>query len=203
MRKIVVPGELLGKGSGYLPYVFEEGGNAYSAVYGLLSEVDNKFRVIPLQGKYIPAVEDQVVGIVTSVRYAGCTVDMNSPYTAFLPSPEFGPPLEVGDVISTSINEVDEVYNTRLEDFHKLSEGMTLEISPVKVPRVIGKQGSMIKMLKDCTGSEIIVGKNGRVWYRGGKTELLERVIFMIEREAHTSGLTDRVKDILEGKEEK
>jgi len=74
-----------------------------------------------------------------------------------------------------------------------------VEITPTKVPRLIGKKGSMINMIKDHTKCEVVVGQNGLVWVKG-KPEMervVEKVIKTIEAEAHTSGLTDRVREML------
>jgi len=78
-------------------------------------------------------------------------------------------------------------------------------VTPVKVPRLIGKNGSMLQVLKDGTGSNILVGRNGRVWVKDGNTRLLKRAIQKIEDESHLSNLTNSVKEFLEkeGKKEK
>ena len=49
--------------------------------------------------------------------------------------------------------------------------------------------------------SKIFVAQNGRIWLKGKTHEhehLLVEVIQKIEREAHTTGLTDRVKYYIE-----
>jgi exosome complex component RRP4 len=82
----------------------------------------------------------------------------------------------------------------------KITRGQILEITPTKIPRVIGKQGSMISMLKQETGCQIEIGQNGRILVNG-KTPEDERLGVMairkIEQEAHTTGLTDRVTEML------
>ena len=72
-------------------------------------------------------------------------------------------------------------------------------ITPTKVPRLIGKKGSMINMIKDETKCDIIVGQNGVVWVKGEPEmeRVAEKVINMIEDQAQTSGLTDRVRNML------
>lgn len=59
----------------------------------------------------------------------------------------------------------------------------------------------MITMLKKETGTDIIAGQNG-VILATGKNPDQERIaaeaIYMIEREAHTTGLTDRVKAMIQ-----
>jgi len=81
--------------------------------------------------------------------------------------------------------------------------GKIIDVTPSKVPRIIGKQGSMIKMIKEGTGCNIVVGQNGKVWIKGERIEdevKATEVILKIEQESHTQGLTDTIKSILEGK---
>jgi exosome complex component RRP4 len=82
----------------------------------------------------------------------------------------------------------------------KLTGGMVMEVSPSKVPRVIGKNGSMIQMLKNMTSCRIYVGQNGRIWIDGELDSIVRAVqaIKMIEDEAHSQGLTEKVKALLE-----
>ena len=86
----------------------------------------------------------------------------------------------------------------------KLKGGMMIDVTPSKVPRVIGKQGSMISLLKERTGCKIIVGQNGKVWIKGENFENEKKAvdaIKMIEEFAHTAGLTDRISGFLGGSE--
>jgi exosome complex component RRP4 len=62
----------------------------------------------------------------------------------------------------------------------------------------------MISMIKQETGCNIILGLNGVVLVTGKALEdeeLAVRAILKIEQESHTSGLTDRITQML--KEEK
>ena len=78
-----------------------------------------------------------------------------------------------------------------------------MRINPAKVPRLIGKEGSMINMIKDKTGCRINVGQNGRIWLDGGETEACLKAISMIEEGAAVEGLTDRVAAFLSTVERK
>jgi exosome complex component RRP4 len=84
----------------------------------------------------------------------------------------------------------------------KLEDGQIAEISHSKVSRVIGKSGSMIQMIKNMTDCRIFVGQNGRIWVDGDKESATVAVdaIKMIEREAQTSNLTERVKEFIGSK---
>jgi exosome complex component RRP4 len=70
----------------------------------------------------------------------------------------------------------------------------------MKVPRVIGKNGSMIQILKNSTGCRIYVGQNGRIWIDGELDDIMRavRAVKLIEEEAHNLGLTEKVKKYLE-----
>ena len=75
-----------------------------------------------------------------------------------------------------------------------------MEINSQKVPRVIGKQGSMISLIKTKTGCEVTVGQNGLVWVKGTPEGELkaEQAIKLVEEKSHLEGLTDRVGKFLE-----
>jgi exosome complex component RRP4 len=57
----------------------------------------------------------------------------------------------------------------------------------------------MISMLKKELNCNIFVGQNGRIWINGvaEDMDLALRTILIIEKEAHTNGLTDRIVDFL------
>ncbi|MFB6166742.1 MAG: KH domain-containing protein, partial [Candidatus Nanohaloarchaea archaeon] len=109
---------------------------------------------------------------------------------------------DVGDAIVVKVTSVSEGMDVNLSMMdkrcRKLSGGRIIEIPPSKVPRVIGKQGTMIKQIKNKTNTKMIVGQNGLVWIRGEYENLAARAVRKIEREAHTSGLTQEMADWLE-----
>jgi len=211
-KDLVVPGEVLaeddflaGRGT------FREENKICSSVVGLVSIRNKKISVIPLQSKYIPKRGDVVIGEINDIRFSMWGLDINSPYSGLLPASEvFGKEkrelekvFDVGDVLFLRVIDVDEVKKVKLglkgRGLGKFKGGILIYITPTKVPRLIGKKGSMINMIKDKTHCDIVVGQNGVVWVKG-KPEMeriAEKVIKMIEEQAHTSGLTDRVRDLL------
>jgi exosome complex component RRP4 len=71
---------------------------------------------------------------------------------------------------------------------------------------VIGKKGSMISMIKQETGCHIILGQNGVILVTGKNPEdeeLAIMAIHKIEEEAHTTGLTDRILQMIRREKEK
>jgi len=110
---------------------------------------------------------------------------------------------DVGDVLFLRVVDVDEIKKAKLglkgRGMGKFKGGIIVEISPTKVPRLIGKKGSMINMIKDKTNCKIVVGQNGLVWVKGDEDmeQLTREIIQLIEKEAHTSGLTNKIKNKL------
>lgn len=211
-KDLVVPGEVLAEEDFYAGRgTFKDNSKICSSVVGLVSIRNKKISVIPLQSKYIPKRGDVVIGKINDIRFSMWGLDINSPYSGLLPASEvFGKEkrelekvFDIGTILFLRVIDVDEVKKVKLglkgRGLGKFKGGILVYITPTKVPRLIGKKGSMINMIKDKTGCDIVVGQNGVVWVKGDvKMErIAEKVINMIEYEAHTSGLTDRVRDLL------
>ncbi|MCX6771490.1 MAG: KH domain-containing protein [Candidatus Micrarchaeota archaeon] len=188
--RIVMPGEQVSDKPERIGYAFVDKGRTYSTVVGLYSEG----KLVPLEGPYEPLPDDMIVGIVSEVRFSGYSVDTNSAYAAFLSSREIRERYEMGDMIFARIQKTDETRSIELGEAKKLPEGRLVRVSAVKIPRIIGKKNSMVDMIRANTGCEVIAGRNGYVWITGkGDSNLAEKAIRMIEAQAHTHGLTDRV----------
>ncbi len=193
-KKLVIPGELVSDSPKRMDGCFIENGKTYSSLLSMAQED----KIVPLKGRYLPIPGDYVVGFVTEERFSGFTIDINSPYEGQISSRELRDPLKIGEVVFVKIAFVDEVNNASLMDARTLRGGEMLEIEPTKVPRVIGRNLSMVSMIRDYTKTEIFVGKNGRLYLKGDNTAFAIQAILKICREAHTSGLTDRIKNFLE-----
>lgn len=211
-KKLVVPGEILAE-EDYYPGrgTFKEGDKICSSLMGLVSLRNNRISVIPLKSKYIPKKGDVVIGEIDDIRFSMWGVDINSPYSGILPASEvFGREkkelsrvFKIGDVLFLRVVDVDEVKKVKLglkgRGMGKFKRGILVNITPTKVPRLIGKKGSMINMIKDKTRCKIVVGQNGLVWVKGDEDmeQITKNIINLIEAEAHTSGLTNRIRDKL------
>jgi len=107
--------------------------------------------------------------------------------------------MAVGDIAVLkiwSINKRGIDLSLKARGLGKIGEGLIVEVNPNKVPRIIGKEGSMIKLIKDETGCNITVGQNGLVWIKGEKVEdelLAKKAILFIEENSFVSGLTEEV----------
>lgn len=217
-REIVVPGQELAEGMDFLPGddVFRDKDKLVSTKLGLVNVSGRLVRVVALNGPYLPKRGDLVIGKVVGVGIGGWRVNIGWPFEANLSvkdgSSDF---IEKGSDLSKYFNygdylmvEIVNVASAKLIDLsmkgpglRKLGPGRIINISSPKVPRVIGKQGSMIGLIKDYTGCKISVGQNGAIWLKGDdpKKEILAiKAIHKIEDESHISGLTDKMREFLE-----
>lgn len=213
-RELVLPGDLLdSSGARVGEYAYERDGNVYAAVLGIKNVSPNGVGVIPLHGQYMPIAGDLVIGIINDIGPSNWMVDINAPYPAPLHvsevpwKVEFGDTsrfLNIGNVVLLKVLSVDESKKIQVtlndSGLRKIEGGMLVEISHTKVSRVIGKSGSMIQMLKNMSDCRITVGQNGRIWIDGtGKSaEVVADAIKMIEEEAQSHNLTEKVKEFLE-----
>jgi exosome complex component RRP4 len=218
-KELVVPGEELAKGMDYLPGkgTYREGEHIVASTVGMANVEGRTIKIIPLAGKYMPKRNDVIVGQIKDILMSGWVVDTGSAYDAVLnvkdASSEF---IEKGSDLTQYFNfgeyVVVKIFNVTTQNLiditlkgpglHKLVGGRVIKINTNKVPRVIGKQGSMVSMIKQATGCKITVGQNGLVWLSGEPEKEIIAVdaIKMIEKNAHKTGLTDAVKEFLEAK---
>ncbi|MBR3113156.1 MAG: exosome complex protein Rrp4 [Methanobrevibacter sp.] len=211
-KDLVIPGQILADEEYYSGRgTFKENGKICSSLMGLVSLRNKKLRVIPLKSKYVPKKGDVVIGKINDVRFSMWDVDINSPYSGILPAfevfgrekKELNKVYDVGDVLFLRVVDVDEIKKAKLglkgRGMGKFKGGIIVDIAPTKVPRLIGKKGSMINMIKDKTNCKIVVGQNGLVWVKGDEDmeQLTKNIIHLIEAEAHTSGLTNKIKNKL------
>ncbi|MEM4239856.1 MAG: exosome complex RNA-binding protein Rrp4 [Candidatus Woesearchaeota archaeon] len=217
-RDIVVPGEVVAEGMGFLPSkgLYREGAKIFAARLGMIGIEGKVIKLIPLTGAYVPKLNDKVIGKIIDVLMTGWRIDTRSPYSAVLglkdATSEFIPRTAdltqyyaLGDYI---LCKVINVTSQKLIDvtmkapgLRKLKEGRLVEVNPHKVPRVIGKDGSMVLMIKNATGCNIAVGQNGWIWVEGQTPEQeiqAVQAIKKVEEEAHLPGLTERIKAYLE-----
>jgi len=200
MTKIVMPGDVVSDRPARMAYAFSDGQKTYATVVAMLSP---EGKIIPLEGPYEPLAEDYIVGFISDVRFAGYSIDIGGAYSASLSARDSREKFALGDILLAKIISVDEVKNMDLSDARKLTGGRIEKISPVKVPRLIGKKNSMITMIADATLCQLVVGRNGYVFIsHKGNHGLAVEAIRMIELEAHTSGLTDRVGAYLKMRKE-
>jgi len=206
-HEIVLPGQLLsdnGKRSGEGTYTVGE--KVYAAQVGFAVVKNNKVSVIPFKGAYKPMPGDRVIGIITDVKPNGFEVNLGRHLTGMIRIPDReevkSMNLKIGDVIYVKVKEsgLGGIILERSMRIKKFESGLLIQIHPAKIPRLIGKKGSMINMVKKLTGCDIVMGKNGLIVINGPspKNEFAAmKAIQLIESEAHTSGLTERVEKFI------
>ena len=213
-REVVVPGQLLAEGRYRSSFgTYDEGGKIFSSLVGLAELKGNTVRVVALEGAYIPKEGDLVIGVITLVAGNNWKVDIGGPYGASLHannalrrpySDDISEYMDIGDVISAEVSAFDRQSGPFLSmkgrGLEVLEGGMVLEVSPAKIPRIIGRRGSMINMINDHLRIDSVVGQNGRIWIKTSDVRRLRLAIKafrMIEAQAHTSNLTDRINRML------
>lgn len=194
------------------PGTYRVGGRIYASVMGLLQPRPPFVGVAPLAGRYIPKARDLVIGIVTDVQGTFWLLDIGAPRWAPLHMTgtpwkiDFGETvqyLRVGDAVVVAVEQIENTGRigvTMIGDgLGKLEGGTLATLSPAKIPRVIGKGGSMIQTIQQATDCRIVVGQNGRLWIDGPDEGILRvrEALRMIETEGQRRGLTERVQALL------
>ncbi len=224
-RQIVRPGDVLAlieekriHTVRYFPekHIYIIGNRVLSDVVGLVNITNDDIQVIPLEGKYVPRVDDVVIGMISGVGLTNWIVDINSPYPGILNGNEvienFNPItmnlrdyLDIGDYIVAKIAVFDRtrdpVLTVKGKGLGKITEGVVISIKPSRIPRVIGKKGSMLNLLTSMTGCNLVVGQNGLIWIKCSdehKLEILIKAIRRIEARSHIRGLTEEIRLFLQ-----
>ena len=214
-RKLVIPGETIVSGDDYLPGDFtrKEGDDIIATRYGLAETSGRVVKIIPVSGVFEPRRGNTIIGRVADINFSGWSIEIGGPYSAFLPLAECPRFINrnnieefanVGDVVNAKIwsvkrGSVDLTLKSR--GLGVLEGGRIIRINPHKVPRVIGKEGSMINLIKDSTKTEINVGQNGYMWIKGDidGEKKAEDAINLIVQESASEGLTEKIERFLEG----
>ena len=228
-REVVVPGEVLTEDiTNFLPgrgtILNKEKNKIISLNIGLKQIKKNYINVIPLRGFYTPRPGDKVIALVVEKNPVKYKCDINAKdFGQLKPKNTIkkgkirgfrgGAQLreevstekyEIGDILVVKVLSADRLNKPELTTVGKYlgkkSGGIVITIDPPKIPRVIGRNGSMIKMLKNLTKCNIFVTQNGRIWLKGediAHERLLIESVHKIASEAHTVGLTDRMQDYI------
>ena len=119
-RKYVIPGDVITTGP-YRPEqnVILDGNKIISTAIGISEIYDDSIKVIPLTGKYIPKIDDLVIGKIISHTSLSWELDINSCYVGFLPAQdvfgrdfsahadELASKLKSGDLVAARIANFD------------------------------------------------------------------------------------------------
>ena len=215
-RKIVIPGEVIIKGEDYLPGegTQKKEDEIIALKYGFSEENDKLIKVIPLSGTYQPRKGNVVIGKVEHLTFNGWVINIGVADNAFLSLNEvpryvnrgwLEEVMGIGDMVTAKIwssNKKDINLSVKSRGLGKIDEGIITKINPSKVSRVIGKEGSMINLIKGETGCEITVGQNGLIWIKGESNEkelLAKKAVKFIDENFYIVGLTDEIAKWFEG----
>ena len=219
-NQFVTPGDVIITGS-YVPEqnAILDGDKIMSTAIGFYEIEDNRVNVIPLTGLYTPKIDDLIIGKVISHNALSWDIDINSYYTGMLPASDiFGREyssskddlslkLSVGDIISTRIIKAGGSRGPLLsisgQNLGKIDSGELVKISPTKIPRLIGKHGSMIQTIEASTNATITIGQNGLIVLKCDDSTGLKKAvesIKMMNEALHNTNLEQKIQNILDGK---
>jgi len=210
-REVVIPGEVVSEGEDFLPgdWTVKTDKGIVATRLGTLDKSDRLVKVIPISGVYIPRRGNTVIGEVRDLNSAGWSMNINAPTHSFLTlreCPMFVAESEmenaygVGDLAVVKIISIKRVgidVTAKGRGLGKIKEGIIVRVNPNRVPRIIGKEGSMIRLIKSSTGCDITVGQNGLVWVKGSNTEdeqFAKKAIGYIIENTIAEGLTAKVE---------
>jgi exosome complex component RRP4 len=215
-RRFVIPGEVVARGNLRAETnVVRIGDKIVSTRVGMAELAHDAVRVVPLSGPYIPRIDDLVVGKIIDYSAFAWEADINSCFFGILPAQsvfgrDYSPAkdsltdkLAVGDMIAAKVIAFDRTRDPLLSisgpGLGRIPRGQTVKISPAKVPRLIGKKGSMIRTIEQGANCRMLIGQNGVVVVVGTSEDVLRAVkaVNLVEEQAHSPDLTEKVSRLL------
>jgi len=213
-RQIVIPGETIATGNEFLPGdgAYRDGDDVVAERYGVLNVSEKHVRVIPVSGAYYPRRGNTIIATIVDITFNGWLIDFGGAQNAFLPvsevpryinRDEMREYLDFGETVVVKVWDVKSRgvdVSMKMRGFGKIDGGMIISVSANKVPRIIGKDGSMVKMIKDATGCSITVGQNGKVWISGKSTDnevATRKIVEFIVENSVAHGLTEKVEKFM------
>ncbi|MGV8142839.1 MAG: exosome complex RNA-binding protein Rrp4 [Candidatus Pacearchaeota archaeon] len=211
-RTVVVPGEIIASGEDLLPGegTRREGNDVVASRFGLSEKVGRVVKIISISGAFVPRRNNVVIGRVADIVHSGWIIDIDYAQNGFLPlmeSPRFVNKhemdqfLAIGDMVSAKVWSVSPKsidLAMKGKGLGKLEGGFVFRINPSSVPRVIGREGSMINLIKENTDCNITIGQNGWIWVKGQELDnevKARKAIEFIAEKVHVSGLTEKMEE--------
>ncbi len=213
-RKIVIPGETIVSGNSFLPSdgTYRDKDDVVAMRYGLASIDGQHVKVISLSGKYFPRRGNTVIGTIVDITMNGWLIDFGAPGKAFLSLnevPRYINKNELRDFLDFGDSVVVKIWNIgargidvsmKMRGFGRIEDGMLMNVNPNKVPRIIGKEGSMVRLIRNATNCNLTVGQNGKVWVRGESLDgeiNVKKIIEYIVKNSTINGLTEKVENFI------
>lgn len=213
-RQIVVPGETIVSGNEFLPGIgaYRDGADVVANIYGIVFVDGKQVRVNAVTGAYYPRRGNTVIGTIVDITFNGWLIDFGGAQNAFLPVsevPRYVNKNEMAEFLNFGESVIVKVWDVKsrgvdvsmkMRGFGKIEGGMIVSIGANQVPRVIGREGSMVKMIKGATGCDITVGQNGKVWIRGKEADMeiaAKKIVEFVAANTIMPGLTDKVEAMI------
>jgi len=193
-----------------------DGKRIISTTIGLSDVSTDNVRVISLTGIYIPKIDDLIIGKIESIFGNSWFADINSCYKGMLlgqdvfgrgsypTNSEMKNRLDKGDIIFAKIANFDRQREPLISiadnNLGKIDSGELIKISPSKIPRLIGKHGSMIQTIEASTNISITVGQNGLIIFKYDNSTGLKNAIASIKMIAMTyedANIEEKIQNIL------
>ncbi len=216
--EMVTPGTLLSDEENGRNGTYSEGKNVYSKYFGMVQVNERGVSVSPVTSNYFPEEGDEVIGRVVEAGSKYWVVDIDAPYLVRLDNRDVNFRTEMGELDrfmsrgDLIFARVATVYVNNAADlsmkgtkYFKLPSNMIVKVDPTKLPRLIGKEGAMISLIKQETNCDIIVGQNGVVWIDGKDEDRAAAIsaIEFIDENYFNPELTDSVRELLKNVREK
>lgn len=209
-RQIVIPGEILAENTNALPgeNTIKEDSKIIAQKYGLAEITKELIKVIPLSGAYVPRRGNIIIGEVENVLFNGWLINFNGPENGFLSLTEvpmyvnkdgLDEVMKIGDIVTAKIWNINKRgidLSIKSRGLGKIDGGILVKVNPNKVPRIIGKEGSMVNLIKEHTGCNLSVGQNGLVHIKGDSTEneiFAREAVLFVEKNSINNGLTEDI----------
>jgi exosome complex component RRP4 len=213
-RQVVVPGETIVSGNEFLPGIgaYRDGDDVVANIYGIVFIDGKQVRVNAVSGAYYPRRGNSIIGTIVDITFNGWLINFGGAQNAFLPvsevpryinKNEMREFLDFGDSVIVKVWDVKSRgvdVSMKMRGFGKIEGGMIISIGANQVPRVIGREGSMVRMIKGATGCDITVGQNGKVWIRGKEADkeiAAKKIVEFVSENTIMLGLTDKVEKMI------
>ncbi len=211
---VVTPGDLLSDEKHGGEGTYTEDKKIFSKYFGMLHVGDREMMVSPLTSVYEPHEGDDIVGQVIEVSSKYWVVDINAPYYTRLDARDLNFRAEINE-LDRYVQRGDYIYarvfrvytgnhaadiSMRGTRYAKLPSNLIVRINPMKIPRLIGKEGAMINAIKTGSGCDVIIGQNGIVWIDGDedKKPLAIEAVELVQREYYNPNLAEKVRELFE-----
>lgn len=211
---IVTPGDLLSDSSRGGEGTYSEDKKVFSKYFGMLHASDRGMEVSPLTSVYTPHEGDDVIGQVVEVSSKYWVVDINAPYYTRLDARDLNFRAEINE-LDRYIKRGEFIYarvfrvylgnhaadiSMRGSRYAKLPSNVIVRVDPMKLPRLIGKEGAMINMIKTGSGCDVIIAQNGIAWIDGpeDRKALAIEAIELVQKEYYNPELTEKVRELFE-----